>query len=150
MANNRYPTLVFTIKATYSTYVHADTCTRAPCLYWCVWLCMCILACPLICICHCSYKKSCTCVLPVAISCGPAPDAPANGQRSGSGTTVGSTVTYTCNPGYTLQRDNRRTCMANGHWSGRAPTCDRKLLCKHYVCSTIDIIIWPLLPAKVH
>ncbi len=76
---------------------------------------------------HYSYKQSCNCVLPAAVSCGPAPKAPANGQQNTSGTTFRSTVTYTCNPGYTLQGDNRHTCMANGHWSGRAPTCDRKL-----------------------
>ena len=85
----------------------------------------------------CSYKKSCTCTLPAGTSCSPAPDAPANGQRSGSGTTFESTVTYTCNPGYTLQGDNRRTCMASGEWSGKTPTCNRKLLAIR--CSTIDI-----------
>ena len=83
------------------------------------------------------YKQSCNCVSPVAISCGSAPDAPANGQRSGSGTTVGSTVTYTCNKGYTLQGDNNRTCLANGRLSGSAPTCNRKLL--GIRCSIVDI-----------
>ena len=39
-----------------------------------------------------------------------------------------TTVTYTCNQGYTLQGANRRTCMANGEWSGSTPTCNRKLL----------------------
>ena len=106
---------------------------------------MCILACPLVCIelqvlaIVYSYRENCTCTFPAGISCGPATDAPANGQRSGSGTTFESTVTYTCSQGYALQGDNSRTCMANGQWNGRAPTCDRKLLCEHYVCSTIDI-----------
>ena len=77
---------------------------------------------------HYSYKQSCNCVLPAAVSCGPAPNAPANGQRNGSGTTFASTVTYTCNRGYILQGDSRRTCMANREWSGRTPTCNRKLL----------------------
>ena len=67
------------------------------------------------------------CVLPAAVSCGPAPKAHANGQRTRSGTTFGSTVTYTCNRGYNVPRDNRRTCMANGQWSGSTPTCNRKL-----------------------
>ena len=74
------------------------------------------------------YKQSCNCVSPVAISCGPAPDAPANGQRRVSGRIFQSTVTYTCDSGYTLQGDNTRTCMANKRWSGSAPTCIRKLL----------------------
>ena len=77
---------------------------------------------------HYSYRESCTCVLPAAVSCGPAPSAPANGRQIDSGTTFGSTVTYTCNVGYTPQGDNGHTCMANGEWSGRTPICNRKLL----------------------
>ena len=82
-------------------------------------LCTCIIR---------SYKQSYYCVLSAAVSCGPAPNAPANGQRNISGTTFASTVTYTCNRGYILQGDSRRTCMANREWSGRTPTCNRKLL----------------------
>ena len=67
-------------------------------------------------------------VLPPAVSCGPAPNAPANGQRNVSGGIFGSTVTYSCNRGYTLQGDSRRTCMANGQWSGRTPTCSGTLV----------------------
>ena len=111
---------------------------------------MCILACLLVCIkllcLHCSYRESCISTLPAGI-CSPAPNAPANGQRSGSGLTFGSTVTYTCNPGYTLQGESRGTCMANGHWSGRAPTCNRKLLCKHMFHYRH---IWTLIATKVH
>ena len=84
-----------------------------------------------------SYKQCCNCVLPAAVSCGPAPEASANGQRSGSGTTFGSTVNYTCFLGYTLQGNNTRTCMANKLWSGRTPTCNRKLLTIR--CTTLDI-----------
>ena len=76
---------------------------------------------------HYSYKQSCTCALCAAVSCGPAPKAPANGQRSVSGTTFESTVTYICNRGYTRQGDNGHTCMANGQWNGSTPTCNRKL-----------------------
>ena len=74
------------------------------------------------------YKQSYNCVLCAAVSCGPATNAPANGQRSVSGTTYGSTVTYACNRGYTLQGNSRHTCLANGQWSGRAPTCNCKML----------------------
>ena len=91
----------------------------------------------LYCCCLYLYKQSCNSVCPAAVSCGPAPDAPANGQKINSGTTFGSTVNYTCNQGYTLQGNNTRTCMANKLWSGRAPTCNRKLL--GIRCSTIDI-----------
>ena len=82
-----------------------------------------------------SLHGSCNYVPCAAVSCGPAPDTPANGQRSVSGTTYGFTVTYTCNRGYDLQGDSRRTCMANSQWSGRTPTCSSKLLCNqmfHY------------------
>ena len=85
------------------------------------------------------YKERCNCVLPAAIRCHPAPEAPANGQRSGSGRTFDSTVTYSCNPGYILQGDKGLTCMANKRWSGSAPTCNRKLL--GIRCSTLDIHI---------
>ena len=95
-----------------------------------------------VCVCFCvlalySYKQSCTCALPAVVNCGPAPDAPANGNRSGSGTTFGSTVTYTCDRGYTRQGPSRLTCMASRQWSGSAPTCKRKLLAIR--CSTMDI-----------
>ena len=86
---------------------------------------------------HYSYNQSCNCVLPAAVNCGPAPDAPANGQQIASGAIFGSTVTYTCNRGYTLQGDSRHTCMANGEWSGKTPTCSRKLLAIRHTCSTI-------------
>ena len=52
------------------------------------------------------YKQCFNCIYPVAISCGPAPDAPENGQQSGSGTTFGSTVTYAVTEG-TLCKETR-------------------------------------------
>ena len=71
--------------------------------------------------------------LHAAVSCGHAPAAPLNGRRIGSTTSVGSTVTYTCNHGYShsarVQATNRIaiTCMANGSWNGSAPRCYGKL-----------------------
>ena len=121
--------------------------TSLCCTCICVWFCnvyivdvlymsvyvylmsMSILFMPFVCLLY-SYKQSYNCVLPAAVSCGPAPDAPANGQQSGSGTTYGSTVTYTCNQGYTLQGDSKRTCLANGQWSGVTTNCSRKHICK--------------------
>ena len=68
-----------------------------------------------------------------AVNCSDAPARPANGQRSGSGTTFGSIVTYTCNHGYSLSTLGRNkitlTCMANGNWNGSAPQCNGKSLC---------------------
>ena len=58
-----------------------------------------------------------------ALSCG-TPSSLSNGQRHYSNTTVGSTVTYTCNTGYRMTAGNSsRTCLFGGHWSGSHPTC---------------------------
>ena len=43
-----------------------------------------------------------------------------------SGTTFGSTVTYTCRPGYKRVGDRTITCLANGQWSASAPVCNRE------------------------
>ncbi len=77
---------------------------------------------------YCSYSESCTCTLPAGVRCGPAPDAPVNGQRRASGRIFKSTVTYTCNHGYTLEGSSKLTCTHLKLWSGTAPTCNRKLL----------------------
>ena len=66
-----------------------------------------------------------------ASSCGAPPAAPTNGARHGSGATFGASVTYTCNIGYTITVPRSLTCLANRRWSGRAPTCNGKLLCIH-------------------
>ena len=58
---------------------------------------------------------------------------PANGQVNlTAGTSLGQTVTYSCNTGYNLVGDSTRTCQATGNWSGSAPTCEGVLL-KGYV-----------------
>lgn len=62
-----------------------------------------------------------------AVGCGNLPN-PNNGQVRLSGTTLGSTAFYTCNRGYVLVGNGRRTCQANGQWSGREPTCKRMSL----------------------
>ena len=58
--------------------------------------------------------------------CG-ATHAPANARTSTSGTTVGHTVTYRCNPGYRIMGTSTRTCQSNGQWSGSQPSCAREL-----------------------
>ncbi len=42
-----------------------------------------------------------------------------------SGTTVGSTATYSCNKGYILVGDYTRSCQFDGEWSGEEPFCER-------------------------
>ena len=65
---------------------------------------------------------------PAAVDCGPAPAADPNGAASAPtpDTTLGSTVTYTCDSGYT-PATTTLTCQANGTW-GSVPTCVRELI----------------------
>lgn len=39
------------------------------------------------------------------------------------GTTFESTAAYICNDGFILIGNLRRTCQANGQWSGSEPAC---------------------------
>jgi CUB/sushi domain-containing protein len=56
--------------------------------------------------------------------CGPAP-VPTFGSASASGTTFGSTVTWSCDAGFTRTAgDASGTCGAGG-WQGTVPTCSR-------------------------
>ena len=54
---------------------------------------------------------------------------PANGDVDQSGNRPGSTATYTCDRGYVLVGQARRSCQNNGEWSGKAPTCKRIITC---------------------
>ena len=65
------------------------------------------------------------CLLPyvVVTNCGPLTD-PDNGQvDTSSGTTFGSTVTYTCDTGYNLSGSQSRTCGEDGNWTSSEPIC---------------------------
>ena len=69
-------------------------------------------------------------------SCG-VPSSLSNGQRHYTNTTVGYTVTYTCNTGYLrIAGSSSRTCQSNGQWSGSHPTCSRKSTLCHYISFT--------------
>ena len=62
----------------------------------------------------------------LSVDCG-TPRSLSNGQRRYSNTTVGSTVTYTCNTGYLRTAgSSSRTCQSSGQWSGSHPTCEGK------------------------
>ena len=60
-----------------------------------------------------------------AVDCGSL-DNPMNGAVDVPLTEFPGTATYTCNTGYLLSGGNTRTCLANGMWSGTAPTCTGK------------------------
>ncbi len=84
-----------------------------------------------------------------------------------TGTTVGSTATYSCNKGYILVGDQTRTCQFDGEWTGREPYCQRKdslcisllhnilwysygwvLLLYYYICLKFSIPLYLVLRCK--
>ena len=69
----------------------------------------------------CVYQISCT--PPAAVDCG-SPNNPENGLVTVSGTTFGSTATYTCNSSdYFVLGEPTRDCLDHGRWNCFAPTC---------------------------
>ncbi len=61
------------------------------------------------------------------IDCGSLAD-PVNGQvEISSGTTFGSTASYSCDTGYNLTGSTERTCGADGMWSLFEPVCEGEL-----------------------
>ena len=78
----------------------------------------------------------------LAVDCGPLSN-PTNGWvHIAPNTLLGGQALYRCKLGYELSSENERTCQASGHWSGSAPTCDRKL--NHYIYRTICIIFYTI------
>ena len=61
-------------------------------------------------------------ILHVELSCETLQD-PANGRVQVSGDIPGAVASYTCNPGFSLVGQSRRTCQRDGSFSGQAPTC---------------------------
>jgi CUB/sushi domain-containing protein len=53
------------------------------------------------------------------------PGTPSNAVRDLSGSSVGSTVNYRCNTGYTISGTSFRVCQSSGSWSGRLPQCTK-------------------------
>jgi hypothetical protein len=57
------------------------------------------------------------------VDCG-VPKSPSNGSvATANGTTYGEEATYDCSNGHVVAGGATRTCEADGHWSGSAPTC---------------------------
>ena len=63
----------------------------------------------------------------LAVDCGPLSN-PSNGWvHIAPNTLLGGQALYRCKLGYELSSDDDRTCQRDGHWSGSAPTCNRKI-----------------------
>lgn len=52
------------------------------------------------------------------------PGIPVNGRRHGSSFFIGSRVSFTCDPGYTLSDQEPIVCEQNHQWSHALPSCD--------------------------
>ncbi|XP_017574246.1 sushi, von Willebrand factor type A, EGF and pentraxin domain-containing protein 1 isoform X1 [Pygocentrus nattereri] len=64
---------------------------------------------------------------PLDIGCVPVrcskPESIDRGYISGTNYSFGAVVAYSCDKGYYIRGEKRRTCKANGEWGGVLPTC---------------------------
>ena len=65
-------------------------------------------------------------IICLAVDCGNV-DQPSFGDVNAPETTFQAIATYSCISGYSLVGDSKRTCQANGNWSGQIPKCNREL-----------------------
>uniref|UniRef100_A0A669CRE9 CUB and Sushi multiple domains 1 n=1 Tax=Oreochromis niloticus TaxID=8128 RepID=A0A669CRE9_ORENI len=72
------------------------------------------------------------------------PGIPVNGRRHGSSFSIGSRVSFTCDPGYTLSDQEPIVCEQNHQWSHALPSCDA--LCGGYVYGKTGTILSPGFP----
>lgn len=56
------------------------------------------------------------------------PGIPVNGHRHGSSFSTGSSVSFSCDPGYTLSDREPIVCEQNHQWSHALPSCDGEFL----------------------
>ncbi|CAG05694.1 unnamed protein product [Tetraodon nigroviridis] len=72
------------------------------------------------------------------------PGIPVNGRRHGSSFSTGSSVSFTCEPGYTLSDQEPIVCEQNHQWSHALPSCDA--LCGGYIYGKTGTILSPGFP----
>ncbi|XP_075853394.1 CUB and sushi domain-containing protein 1 isoform X2 [Microcebus murinus] len=72
------------------------------------------------------------------------PGIPVNGHRRGSNFGVRSTVTFSCDPGYTLSDNEPLLCEQNHQWNHALPSCDA--LCGGYIHGKSGTVLSPGFP----
>ena len=66
---------------------------------------------------------------------------PQNGLITITVTTPGSTVSYSCRPGYVLDGPATRTCSDDGSWTGPDPLCNRMYIYMVHITSLIFFLL---------
>ncbi|KAM5264090.1 CUB and sushi domain-containing protein 1 [Ctenodactylus gundi] len=72
------------------------------------------------------------------------PGIPVNGHRHGSNFGIKSTVTFSCDPGYTLSDGEPLVCESNHQWNHALPSCDA--LCGGYIQGRSGTVLSPGFP----
>uniref|UniRef100_H2M2H5 CUB and Sushi multiple domains 1 n=1 Tax=Oryzias latipes TaxID=8090 RepID=H2M2H5_ORYLA len=72
------------------------------------------------------------------------PGIPVNGRRHGNNFAIGSSVSFACDPGYTLSDEEPIVCEQNHQWSHALPSCHA--LCGGYVFGKTGTILSPGFP----
>ena len=60
----------------------------------------------------------------LVVNCGPLSNIPNGAVDTSGGTNYKCTAVYTCDTGYVLNGNIKRTCQEDANWSGSEPTCD--------------------------
>lgn len=79
---------------------------------------------------------------PVEVQCFPAPTI-ANGKHDSQAVeafTSGMSVSYQCDPGYTLIGEAQLHCTASGAWSHLAPQCEGAFGCSQLLPSCLRYV----------
>lgn len=70
------------------------------------------------------------------------PFKPKNGEVFSRRRTFGTSVSFTCNPGYNLVGSRELQCTGEGEWSGMEPTCEGEPHCSKTNCQSINLLIF--------
>ena len=82
---------------------------------------------------HCNKEDRPVLYFFAVVTC-PAMNSPSHGSINSSANTFQSVLRFTCNQGYRRTGPERRTCQADGTWSGKRTSCSGKFLV--LICSS--------------